>query len=62
VQNQIFLTDNQVAQRYGVKRASIWRWLKDRDFPKPVKLSPGCTRWQLSALMDWEQSREVGDV
>ena len=62
MQNQIFLTDNQVAQRYGVKRASIWRWLKDRDFPKPVKLSPGCTRWQLSALMDWEQSREVGDV
>ncbi len=57
--NQIYLTDNQVAQRYGVRRASVWRWVQNHGFPKPVKLSPGCSRWNLSTLEKWEKTREV---
>lgn len=53
-----FLSDAQVAARYHVNRATPWRWVKsDPTFPRPVPLSPGCTRWRLSALEAWESAR-----
>jgi len=56
--NQKFLTDKQVASRYGVTRTSVWRWLKTlEDFPAPVKLSEGCARWTLLSLINWENER-----
>ncbi|WP_342070155.1 helix-turn-helix transcriptional regulator [Yoonia algicola] len=37
----IYLSDKQVAARYAVDRAAIWRWCKvEPDFPGPVKLTP----------------------
>jgi len=55
---QRFLSDKQVADRYGVTRTSIWRWLKTlEDFPAPVKLSEGCARWTLLSLINWEHKR-----
>lgn len=54
----MYLSDRQVAKRYGVARSTAWRWVKsDADFPKPVELSPGCTRWALCALEVWELSK-----
>jgi prophage regulatory protein len=43
---QLYLTDTQLAERYDVSRATIWRWVSKGILPKPVKLSPGCTRWR----------------
>lgn len=56
-----YLNDRQLAERFGVARASVWRWVKSADiaFPKPVSLSPGCTRWKLSDIEAWEASRTV---
>lgn len=57
---QVYFQDAQVAARYGVNRASIWRWLKsDKSFPKPVSLSPGCSRWRLEDLEAWERAKSV---
>ena len=46
--------DLQLADRYGVSRATVWRWVQRGKFPKPVKLSPGCTRWRLADVEAWE--------
>jgi prophage regulatory protein len=55
---ELFLNDAQVAARYGVNRATPWRWAKSRpDFPKPICLSPGCTRWKLSEIEAWEATQ-----
>lgn len=55
---QMFLSDNQVATRYGVTRTTVWRWRKsDPNFPQPVTLSPGCTRWRLADLEAWEAAK-----
>ncbi|WP_421904640.1 helix-turn-helix transcriptional regulator [Mameliella sp.] len=54
----IFLTDSQFAERYENHRSWPWRRLKlDPDFPKPVKLSPGCTRWKLADVEAWEAAK-----
>lgn len=55
----IFLTDAQIAARYGVHRTTPWRWAKtDRTFPKPVKLSSGCTRWRLVDIEAWDKTKQ----
>jgi len=59
----MYLSDKQVAQRYSVYRGTIWRWVKaDPTFPKPVELSPGCTRWRLEELEEWERAKSGGET
>lgn len=56
----VYLNDAQVAARFGVGRATPWRWAQRTDmaFPQPVRLSPGCTRWRLADIERWEATRE----
>ncbi|MGM0857225.1 MAG: helix-turn-helix transcriptional regulator [Pseudomonadota bacterium] len=54
--NDIYLSDKRIAGRYDVSRATIWRWVQAGRLPKPVKLSPGCTRWRASDIEVWEAS------
>lgn len=54
-----YQTVKQIAKRYGNHAATIWRWVKNGQFPQPVKLSPGCTRWRLSDVQAWEASKAV---
>lgn len=54
----LYLQDRQVGERYGISRTAIWRWLKnDPSFPKPVPLSPGCSRWRVDDLEKWERAK-----
>jgi prophage regulatory protein len=52
-----FLRDIEVAIRYNISRSTIWRWVKNGRFPKPIKLGVGSTRWRFSDLETWEQSQ-----
>jgi len=55
---ETYLSNAQLAARYGLHRSTLWRWAKtDPTFPKPVSLSVGCTRWKLSAIENWEMKR-----
>lgn len=55
-----YISDKQLAEHFGVHRITIWRWSKiDPTFPKPVRLTPGCTRWKLAEIEVWEAAREV---
>ena len=58
--SNIYLTDLQLAERYGVRRATIWEWSRRGQFPKPLKLSPATTRWHFDEVMAHEQSIAEG--
>lgn len=59
---EIYVSDLQIAARYLVHRTTPWGWVKrDPTFPKPVKLSPGCTRWKLSDIKAWEDSKAANE-
>ena len=53
-----YIRDTQLAKRYGVARSTIWRWVHDGNFPKPVRLSDQCTRWRSSEVDEWEVHRK----
>ena len=54
----MYLSDRQLGDRFNVSRQTIWRWhRKDPNFPRAVELSPGCTRWKLAEIENWEASQ-----
>jgi prophage regulatory protein len=57
----LYLSVDQVAQRFGVSKDTIWRWKRNGEFPKPFKLG-GATRWRLSDLEEWESQLTCGFV
>lgn len=55
----LYLRDVHLARRFGVSRATVWRWSRNTGFPSPVRLGPGCTRWRSTEIESWERAREV---
>ncbi|RWF71884.1 AlpA family transcriptional regulator [Mesorhizobium sp.] len=48
-----FLQARQVRERYNVSDMTIWRWLRDLEFPQPVYISR-YRYWRLSDIEAWE--------
>jgi predicted DNA-binding transcriptional regulator AlpA len=55
-----YLRLKELKERIGVSRATIYRWAKDYDFPRPVKLGPGTSAWRQSEVDKWLQRRPRG--
>jgi len=49
-----YLSDKDLATRYSVHRATIWRWTERGLFPKPIKFN-NSTRWLLADVQRWEE-------
>lgn len=41
----------------GVAPSTIWSWVKNGTFPKPIKLSENTTAWNAAEVEAWAQSR-----
>ena len=51
----MYLSDKQLGDRFAVSRQTVWRWHRvDQTFPRAITLSPGCTRWKLADVENWE--------
>ena len=49
-----FYTDKYLAGRYQLNRQAVWEWARAGRFPKPVRLSPQCSRWRGSDVLEHE--------
>jgi predicted DNA-binding transcriptional regulator AlpA len=54
-----YVSDVQLAARYGVNRSTIWRWASKGNLPAPTQLSPGCTRWRLDLIEQRDAERDA---
>lgn len=43
-----------------VSEMTIWRWVKTGVFPKPIKLSPSITAWDLEEVQKFIDARRAG--
>jgi len=46
------LTLNDVVQIVGFKKSTIYKFIKSKNFPKPVKIGYS-SRWRLSDIQKW---------
>lgn len=51
------LRTDEVAERLGVSRTTLWRWEREGDFPDRIKLGPNSVGWRESDLEDWLEQR-----
>jgi predicted DNA-binding transcriptional regulator AlpA len=57
-----FLRVNAVAHRYDATASTIWRWSHEAryahlNFPKPVKVGPATTVWNVDELDAYDAER-----
>lgn len=41
-------------KRYDNKRSTIYRWIKESNFPTPIILGHNTARWKFSEVLAWE--------
>ncbi|RUS58493.1 helix-turn-helix domain-containing protein [Pseudorhodobacter sp. E13] len=57
--DNIYFTVEEVAERYRVSTATIWRWKRSGDFPRAVKVGLGCTRWRLNDIIEQDSKLQT---
>lgn len=50
---------SQLKQQLSVSRSSIWAWVKNGSFPKPIKLGKNCTAWNADDVHAWVEKRTL---
>ena len=48
-----FLRLDQVKQRTGLSRSTVYAYIRDGRFPAPVSISARCVAWVESEIDDW---------
>lgn len=55
-----FLRLPQVLARVPVSKSTLWGWVRDGKFPKPVKLGPMTTAWHSKDVAAWMAKASEG--
>ncbi|WP_320034852.1 AlpA family phage regulatory protein [Halarcobacter sp.] len=50
-----FLRITEVMKMTGIAKSTIWLWVKEEKFPKPIKLSPRITVWDEDSINEWKK-------
>lgn len=51
---------NQVRERTGLSRSTLYQRVKEGKFPQPITLGPRCVGWISTAVDDWIQQTIAG--
>lgn len=55
-----YLTVKEVAKKLHVSKTTIYKFLSEGRFPKPVPLGTNIKRWPESVLDKWLKDKEEG--
>ena len=53
-----YQTRHQLEKLFKVSLATIYRWIKEGKFPKPVRLGANMVRWKASDIEAWMMQKE----
>lgn len=56
-----FVRQPQVLKLVPVSKSTLWRRVRARTFPAPVKLSPGVTAWRAEEIRRWILAQGASD-
>jgi len=54
-----YQTRQELENLFKVSPATIYRWIKEGNFPKPVRLGANMVRWKASDIEAWMTDRET---
>jgi prophage regulatory protein len=44
-------------KKIGIARSTLWLWVNEKKFPKPIKLSPRITVWEEDKIENWMKEK-----
>jgi prophage regulatory protein len=62
VQRDRLLRLPQVEQVTGLKKSTLYRLMRERKFVQCVQVTPRCTAWPESQVLQWVQDRIASSV
>ena len=54
-----YKTRHELEKLLKVSPATIYRWIKEGNFPKPVRLGANMVRWKISDIEAWMTQKEI---
>lgn len=48
-----------LSRTVGVSVPTLYRWMGELGFPRPIKLSSRCSRWPMADVEEWIESRKA---
>lgn len=57
VQDDRLIDIEEVSNIVGMKRSAIYNRVRSGEMPSPIRLSGRCTRWKLSQVHAWIESK-----
>ena len=55
---QLYLKSSSVCKRYEISKSTLYRWIREKKFPKPIRLENSTYRWNLHQLEVWEEGKK----
>lgn len=52
------ITIKKVCEITGISKPSVYRMMKQDNFPKSVQVSKSCVRWSLSEIQQWIEDKK----
>ena len=46
----------------GIGKSTLWRWIREGRFPKPVRLGANCVAWRSDDVNQWINTRPSFDA
>lgn len=57
-----YLREPQVRKKIGgISKTTLWRWVREGHFPKPVRLGVKCVAWRPDEIDQWINTRPAYD-
>lgn len=56
--NQKLVTISEVCEMFNRHRSTLWVWVDEGKFPKPIKLNGRTLGWKSEAIQDWLKQQE----
>lgn len=50
---------HEIQANFTLSRATIYRWMKEGKFPKPIHLGANMVRWKKSDIDNWLAEKEA---
>lgn len=48
----------EISERFCIPTSTIWYWIKEGNFPKPIKMGTRFIAWRESELSEWLDAKQ----
>ena len=58
-ENKTYVNGKEILKFFGVTSETIKDWMKNKDFPKPIRSTSKTRLWRCSEIDDWLMEMEI---